>query len=140
METDSKPGLVTRYINHINDNKIRILIIFMIYVIICFIACSLGVLASFTAQSGGITQTNALIAPLIGPWSQTLPPNSHPVRTWPENFRIFVIILTIVLLLSMLGSFLFINFLLSYISTVIAMLSLIIWVLLGFGKVLSQLA
>ncbi|MBN2588702.1 MAG: hypothetical protein JXA96_02480 [Sedimentisphaerales bacterium] len=140
METDSKEGLITRYINHISDNKIRILIIFMIYVLICFVACSLGMLASFAAQPGGITQKNAFIAPLIGPWSQTLPPNSHPVRTWSEKYKTFAVILAIVLPLSMLGSFLFIDFLLSYTSTVIAILSLILWILLGLGKVLSQLA
>ena len=140
MENKTKSGLTARYINHIDDNKTRILIIFSIYFLICISACSLNVFVSHGAQPGGITQKNALITTLIGPWSQTLSPNPHPVKTWSEKYKTFAQILVVVLVLSILGSFLFIDSLLSYTSTVIAIASLSIWVLCGFVKVLSQLA
>ena len=143
METNDKTAFgefIDRLIDYISENKTRILIIFAIYISIIFAACALGVFLSFGAQPGGITQVNAFIAPLIGPWSQVLEPNSHHVGSWSERYKMFAIILTVILVICLTGSLLFMNFWLSYMSTVIAFLSLIIWVLSGLAKVVSQLS
>ena len=140
MSRNGISGLITCYIDHLKENKVRILIFLTIYIFIVSIACCLGTLLSLGAQRGGITPKNAFIAPLIGPWSQTLPPNSHQVRSWTEGYKLFAQMLTAVLVLSLAGSFLIRNFWLSYFSTVSAVLALIVWVLSGLIKVVSQLA
>jgi hypothetical protein len=143
METNEKTGFsrfVDCHINHINDNRERILIFFTIFILILFLAGTLGSCLSFLAQPGGITKINAFIAPFLGPWSQILPPNSHEMRFWSERYKIFAISLTAVLVLFLAGSILFINFWLSYMSTVITFFAIVIWVLCGLGKVVTQLS
>ena len=111
-----------------------------VYNLIIFIAAFLGVLISFTAQPGGISQPNAFIAPFLGPWAQTLGPNPHPVSTWSAEYDLFAKCLTAILVLSVIGSFLAANDLLRYTATGVAVVSLIIWVLAGLMKVVSQLS
>lgn len=111
-----------------------------VYGLIFVIAALLGLMLSFAAQPGGISQSNALIAPFLGPWSQTLQPNPHPVSTWSAGHKSFAAFMTVVLVLSLAGSYLVSNDLLRQMSTVIAFLALILWVLAGLIKVVSQLA
>jgi hypothetical protein len=122
-----------------NQTLKRILILSVIYGLLLLIPANLGVLISFTAQPGGINQSNAFIAPFLGPWAQTLQPNPHPVSTWSAEYDLFTKCLTLVLVLSIIGSFLVPNDLLRYTATSVAVVSLIIWVLAGLMKVVSQL-
>ncbi len=117
----------------------RILFLSIIYGLICLVSAFFGILLSFTAQPGGITQSNAFLAPFLGPWSQTLPPNPHPVSTWSPQQTAFAKCLTVVLVFSIVGSYLAINRWLRYTSTGIAVLALVTWVLAGLLKVVSQL-
>jgi hypothetical protein len=117
----------------------RIVILSFVYSVIIFIVAFLGVLISFTAQPGGINQYNAFIAPFLGPWAQTLPPNSHPISTWSAGYDLFAKCLTVILVLSVIGSFVLPNDLLRYTATSVAVVSLIIWVLAGLMKVVTQL-
>ena len=122
-----------------NHTLNRILILLVVYSLLLIVPSFLGVLISFTAQPGGINQSNAFIAPLLGPWAQTLKPNPHPVSTWSAEYELFAKCLTAVLVLSAVGSFLIPNDLLRYTVTTVAVLTLIIWVLAGLMKVVSQL-
>jgi len=117
----------------------RILILSVIYGLLIFIPANLGVLISFTAQPGGISQSNAFIAPFLGPWSQTLRPNPHPVSTWSAQYELFAKCLTAVLVLSVIGSYLVTNDWLRYLAPGMAVVALVIWVLAGLMKVVSQL-
>lgn len=122
-----------------NQSHKRILILSVIYGMLIFIPAFLGVLISFTAQPGGISQSNAFIAPFLGPWSQTLPPNPHPMSTWSAEYELFAKCLTAVLVLSVIGSYLAANDWLRYPATGMAVLALVVWVLAGLMKVVSQL-
>jgi len=123
-----------------NQSLKRLLLLSVIYGLICLFVACFGVLLSYTAQPGGITQSNAFIAPFLGPWSQILPPNSHPVSVWSAEYALFTKCLTVVLVLSMAGSC-FVTFRwLRYTSTGIAVLTLVVWVLAGLMKVVSQLS
>jgi hypothetical protein len=122
-----------------NQSLKRILILSVIYSLLIFIPANLGVLISFTAQPGGISQSNAFVAPFLGPWAQTLQPNSHPVSTWSAQYELFAMCLTAVLALSIIGSILVPNDLLRYTATSVAVVALIIWVMAGLMKVVSQL-
>lgn len=122
-----------------NQSLKRILILSVIYGLFLLVPAFLGVLISFTAQPGGISQFNAFIAPFLGPWSQTLRPNPHPVSTWSAEYELFAKCLTAVLVLSVIGSFLAFNDLLRYTVTGMAIVALVIWVLAGLMKVVSQL-
>ena len=119
--------------------KRRILLLSVMYGLLCLFPAFFGVLLSFTAQPGGISQSNAFLAPLLGPWSQTLPPNPHPVSVWSLEHTVFAKCLTVVLVFSIVGSYLAINRWLRYTSTGIASLALVTWVLAGLLKVVSQL-
>ena len=116
------------------------IIISVIYGLLCLFVACFGVLLSYTAQPGGITQSNAFIAPFLGPWSQILPPNSHPVSVWSAEYALFAKCLTAVLVLSIAGSYLAIYRWLRYTATGIAVISLLVWVLAGLMKVVSQLS
>jgi hypothetical protein len=120
-------------------SKRRILSLSVTYGLLCLLAACFGVLLSFAAQPGGITQSNAFIAPFLGPWSQTLPPNPHPVSTWSAEHAAFAKCLTVVLVLSIVGSYLASSRWLTYTSTGVAVLTLVAWVLAGLMKVVSQL-
>jgi uncharacterized membrane protein YphA (DoxX/SURF4 family) len=122
-----------------NQSLKRILILLVVYGLLFVIPAFCGVLLSFTAQPGGISQSNAFLAPFLGPWSQTLTPNPHPVSTWSAEYELFAKSLTAVLVLSIVGSCLAIGRLLKYSATGIAVFTLVIWVLAGLMKVVSQL-
>lgn len=123
-----------------NQSLKRLLLLSVIYGLICLFFACFGVLLSYTAQPGGITQSNAFIAPFLGPWSQILPPNSHPVSVWSAEYALFAKGLTAVLVLSMAGSCFVIYRWLRYTATGIAVLTLVVWVLAGLMKVVSQLS
>jgi len=122
-----------------NQSLKRILILSVVYGLLLLVPAFFGVLLSFTAQPGGISQSNAFIAPFLGPWSQTLRPNPHPVSTWSAQYELFAKFLTAVLALSIIGSYLPSNPWLRYPVTGIAVVALVIWVLTGLMKVVSQL-
>ena len=122
-----------------NQTLKRIIILLFVYSVLLFIPANIGVLLSFTAQPGGISQSNAFIAPFFGPWAQTLPPNSHPISTWSAGYNLFAKCMTAIFVLCIIGSFLNPNNLLRYTATSVAVVSLIIWVLAGLLKVVSQL-
>jgi len=103
-----------------NQSLKRILILSVIYGLLLVVPAFFGVLLSFTAQPGGISQSNAFIAPFLGPWSQTLPPNPHPMSTWSAEYELFTKCLTAVLVLSVIGSYLPIDRWLRYPATGIA--------------------
>jgi len=123
-----------------NQKLKRIIILSVIYGLLIFVPATMGVLISFTAQPGGISQSNAFIALFLGPWAQTLRPNPHPVSTWSAKYELFAKCLTVVLVLSIVGSFLVPNDLLRYTSTSVAVCALIVWVLAGLMKVILQLS
>jgi len=120
--------------------KDRLLPLSVTYLLLCLLPAFFGVLLSYTAQPGGITQSNAFIAPLLGPWSQTLPPNPHPVSTWSPEYTLFTHCLTAVLAFAIIGSYIAGRHWLRLTSTVVAVLALILWALAGLAKVVSQLA
>ena len=119
--------------------KRRILLLSVMYGLLFLFPALFGLLLSFEAQPGGITQSNAFRAPFLGPWSQTLPPNPHPVSTWSPGRAAFAKCLTVVLVFSIAGSYLALNRWLRYASTGLAVLALAFWVLAGLVKVVSQL-
>jgi hypothetical protein len=118
----------------------RILILSVVYGLLLLIPAFFGVLLSFGAQPGGISQSNAFVAPFLGPWSQTLRPNPHPVSTWSAEYELFAKGLTAVLVLSIIGSCLAANVWLRYPATGVAVVALLIWVLMGLMKVVVQLS
>lgn len=118
---------------------LRIPIPLFVYAAIVLVAACLGVLLSFGAQPGGISHLNASVAPVFGPWSQTLPPNPHPVSTWSARYALFAKTLTAVLAFALVGSILSISRWLRNLSVIIAIPALIIWVLAGLMEVVSQL-
>jgi len=118
----------------------RILILTIVYGAIFSLPTSGGVLLSFTAQPGGISPPSAFLAPLLGPWSQTLSPNPHPVSTWSPRYAAFARCLAVMLAFSFVGSYLAPSRWLRYFATIMAVPTLIIWLLAGLMKVVSQLA
>ena len=50
-----------------NQSLKRIIILSVIYGLLLLVPAFFGVLLSFTAQPGGISQSNALVAPFLGP-------------------------------------------------------------------------
>jgi hypothetical protein len=123
-----------------NRSLKKILILSGIYGLLLLVPAFFGVLLSFTAQPGGISQSNAFVAPFLGPWSQTLRPNPHPVSTWSAEYELFAKCLTAVLVLSIIGSYLVTNDWLRYPATGVAVIGLIIWVLAGLMKVVLELS
>ena len=118
----------------------RTIILTCVYALICLLPALLGVVICLAGQPGCITQPNAFIAPFLGPWSQTLPPNPHYVNTWSPKFTMFAHLLAAILAFSIIGSNFAPSRALRYPATVIAIISLTLWSLCGLVKVLSQLA
>ena len=112
----------------------------IVYGLVLLIGSLFGLMLSFAAQPGGISQSNAFIAPFMGPWSQSLRPNPHPVSTWSAKYALFAKSLTLALVLFLAGSYIAVNDFLRHISTVFAVFALLLWVLAGLMKVVSQLA
>jgi hypothetical protein len=123
-----------------NQSLKRIIILSFVYGLLFIVPAFFGVLISYTAQPGGISQYNAFLAPFLGPWSQILPPNSHPVSVWSAQYALFAKLLTVVLVFSIIGSCLATNRLLRYTATGTAVFVIIVWVLAGLMKVVSQLS
>ena len=122
-----------------NQSLKRIIILSFVYGLLFIVPAFFGVLISYTAQPGGISQSNAFLAPFLGPWSQILPPNSHPVSVWSAQYLVFARCLAVVLVFSIIGSCLATGRWLRYTSTVTAVFAIVVWVLAGLMKVVSQL-
>ena len=123
-----------------NQSLKRIIILSFIYGLLLLVPAFFGVLLSYTAQPGGISQSNAFLAPFIGPWSQILPPNSHPVRVWTAKYSLFTMCMTLVLAISITGSCLATNRMLRYSATGIAVFMIVFWGFAGLMKVVMQLS
>lgn len=123
-----------------NQTLKRIIILSFIYGLLFIVPAFFGVLLSYTAQPGGISQYNAFLAPFLGPWSQILPPNSHPVSVWTAKYSLFAKCLAVVLVFSIIGSCLPTDRWLRYTATGIAVFAIVFWVLAGLMKVVLQLA
>ena len=117
----------------------RFLLLSIIYGLICLLSAFFGQGLSYAAQPGGITQSNAFVAPFLGPWSQTLPPNAHAVSEWSLQYTVFAKCLTVVLAFSLVASWFATTPWLRHMSTGVAILTLLVWVLSGLLKVVSQL-
>jgi len=123
-----------------NERLKRIIILSFVYGLLFLLPAFLGVLISYTAQPGGISQYNAFLAPFFGPWAQILPPNSHPVSGWTAQYSLFAKLLTAVLVLSIIGSALAGYRWLRYTATGIAVCVIMFWTFVGFMKVVVQLS
>ena len=122
-----------------NQSLKRIIILSFVYGLLFIVPAFFGVLLSYTAQPGGISQYNAFLAPFLGPWSQTLPPNPHPVSVWSAQYSLFAKCLAVVLVFSIIGSCLPTDRWLRYTATGTAVFVIVVWVLAGLMKVVSQL-
>jgi len=120
------------------ERRTRVLLI--AYAVLCLLPAIGGVLLSLTAQPGGISAPNAFLAPFFGPWSQALAPNPHPPDTWSPPYTAFARCLAITLAFSLVGSLLVPRGWLRTLATLIAVPTLILWLLTGLMKVVSQLA
>lgn len=109
------------------------------YGAILFFAGCFGLCLSFMAERGGITQGNAFIAPIIGPWSQILPPNAHEMSVWPLKYTAYTIFLSLVLPITIGGSYCIHKRWLRYTATGVAVIALLFWVLSGLLKVVLEL-
>jgi len=123
-----------------NQSLKRIIILSFVYGLLFLVPAFFGVLISYTAQRGGISQYNAFLAPFLGPWSQILPPNSHRVSVWSAQYALFARLLTVVLVFSVIGSCLVAYRWLRYTATGIAVIVIIVWVLAGLMKVVVELS
>jgi len=123
-----------------NQSLKRIILVSFIYGLLLLVPAFFGVLLSYTAQPGGISQSNAFLAPFLGPWSQTLPPNSHSVRVWSAKYSLFAKCLTAVLLLSIIGSCLATDRWLRYTATGMAVIVILVWGFAGLMKVVVELS
>ncbi len=75
------------------------------YVLALMIPALLAVPLSAGGQPGHITAANAFLAPFLGPWSETLPPNAHPISAWtPHLFDKAVILSVATVVLTQYGS------------------------------------
>ena len=117
----------------------RMILLSVIYGLLLLLPAFLGVLLSCTAQPGGISQSNAFLAPFLGPWSQTLPPNAHPVRLWSAQYSLFTRSLTLALVISTIGFCLATDGWLRHMATGMTVSALLVWGLAGLIKVVSQL-
>jgi len=122
-----------------NQSLSRIMVLLFIYGLLFLFPAFFGVLLSYTAQPGGISQSNAFLAPFLGPWSQILPPNSHPVSVWSAQYSLFAKCLAVVLVFSIIGSCLATDRWLRYPATGAAVFAIVVWVLAGLMKVVLQL-
>ena len=123
-----------------NERLKRIIILSFVYGLLFIVPAFLGVLISYTAQPGGISQYNAFLAPFFGPWAQILPPNSHPASGWTAQYSLFAKLLTSVLVFSIIGSALAGYRWLRYTATGIAVCVIMLWTFVGFMKVVVQLS
>jgi hypothetical protein len=125
--------------NQAPSSKGRVVILSIAYAAVCLLFALAGYMISFTAQPGGITQSNAFVAPFLGPWAQTLPPNPHPVSTWTAEYNLFARCLAVALGLSLVGSYLAPGRWLRYLATGMAFFALVPWLFVGLMKVVQQL-
>ena len=121
------------------SSKRGIFLLTIVYAGVCLLAACCGMVFSFGAQRGGISQANAFLAPLMGPRSQTLSPNPHPVSVWSPQYALFARCLTVILAFALIGSYLGVSRWLRRTAIALAVPSLVIWVLAGLMKVVLEL-
>jgi hypothetical protein len=102
-------------------------------------ASALGMLLSFGAQAGGIHWAAAFVAPILGPWSQTLSPNTHPMSVWTIEYTVFAECLGVALVCSMLGTYFAKTRWLRHASIGVSAFGLVVWVLSGLAKVVLEM-
>jgi hypothetical protein len=111
----------------------------MCYVLTLIVPALLAVPLSATGQPGHITAGNAFFAPIMGPWSETLPPNAHPVSVWPPGQINKAAILS-----ALLGIPILLSFVLKgksgVAAFVLAVLLLLVWAGHGLIKVILELS
>ena len=109
------------------------------YVLALLIPALLAVPLSAGGQPGHITGPNAFLAPIMGPWSETLPPNAHPVSGWPPQQLDKAVFLS-----AAIGCLLLLSQVTrgktAVFATVLAASLLILWAGLGMMKVLLELS
>lgn len=99
----------------------------------------LAVPLSAGGQPGHITAGNAFLAPFLGPWSETLPPNAHPVSGWPPQQINKAVILSIAIGVPILLSCLT-KGKIAGTATVLGVLLLLVWAGHGMIKVIIELS
>lgn len=95
---------------------------------------------SRSAQPGGIGPGNAFLCPLLGPWSQVLRPNPHPVSGWSQANLAGVVLWTLALVACLLCSCLSRIDLLRWATAGLSAILITLWVLAGMLRVIVQLA
>ncbi len=110
------------------------------YILVFLVASALAVLISLGAQPGGINRINAFIAPIIGPWSKCLPPNSAELTAQElHTFSIYTFLFIVIVLFSSIASYYLKNRWIRIIVKLIGYVVIATWCLRGIGKVLSEL-
>ena len=104
------------------------------------VAGAVGTAISQSAQPGGIGPVNAFLCPLLGPWSQVLPPNPHPVSGWSQTYFAGVVLWTVALVACLVGSCLSRIDLLRWATAALSVILITLWMLAGMLRVIMQLA
>lgn len=116
-----------------------VLILIGIWLCILVSAATYGAFLSTGGQPGHITATNAFIAPLIGPWSHTLPPNARSVGAWPAREVLTAVVMTALLVLCVAFSCLNHVRVVTVLSRVLSVPFFLVWVIQGLLKVILEL-
>lgn len=109
------------------------------YALALMIPALLAVPLSAGGQPGHISAANAFLAPIMGPWSETLPPNAHPVSVWTPHLFNKAVILSVTLAVLILLSYVT-KGKVAVTATVPAVLLLLVWAGHGMIKVLIELS
>ncbi|MCP4643840.1 MAG: hypothetical protein GY851_25585 [bacterium] len=109
------------------------------YGVLFLVPALIGALLSTGAQRGGISMGNAFLAPFLGPWSAVLPPNAHRLATWDPMTLALTRVWTLAFLGALVGSYVSKRPWLTMLTTMLSVSSILMWVLLGIGRVLSQM-
>lgn len=115
------------------------LILAGVWLCILMSAATYGTLLSTGGQPGHITAKNAFIAPLIGPWSHTLPPNARSVGAWPAHEVLAAVVMTVLMVLSVTLSCLSHIRIVTVLSRVLSAPFLLFWVIQGLLKVILEI-
>ena len=123
------PGIGMRGVKH-----------FRSYALVFLAASALAVLVSLAAQPGGISQANAFLAPLIGPWSRCLPPNrAHLDAAEIKRFAAYTVVFVTVVTAAGMASYLANNRWARVAVRLAGYAAIALWCLVGIGKVITEL-
>ena len=110
------------------------------YILAVLIASVLAVLVSLAAQPGGITQINAFLAPIMGPWSKGLPPNRAELAAQElQMFPVYTLLFMVIVVFSSIASYYLKNRWIRIIVKLIGYVVIVTWCLVGIRKVLWEL-